>query len=118
MAWWFFILAPGTFRLLYDFITICFIALCTYQPSRLGELKEKTAHWYLGFSRLRPKELKMFDRVRMSRETQKKVRKWLMYVESLLQYHLLRSLLTMIKTPQMAWITFWVLYGYLDYACS
>jgi hypothetical protein len=82
MAWWLFILSPGTLRLLYDFITICFLAICTYQPSRLGELKEKTAHWYLGFARLRPKELRMFDRVRMSTETQKKVRKWIMYVKS------------------------------------
>jgi hypothetical protein len=82
MAWWLFILLPGTFRLVYEVITICFLALFTYRPSRLGELREKTAHWYLGFARLRPKELRMFDRVRMSKETQKKVRKWIMYVKS------------------------------------
>jgi hypothetical protein len=82
MAWWLFILSPGTFRLFYEFITISFLAICTSQPSRLGELREKTAHWYLGFARLRPKELRMFDRVRMSNETQKKVRKWMMYVKS------------------------------------
>jgi len=82
MAWWLFILSPGTFRLFYEFITISFLAICTSQPSRLGELREKTAHWYLGFARLRPKELRMFDRVRMSNETQKKVRKWIMYVKS------------------------------------
>jgi hypothetical protein len=82
MAWWLFVLSPGTFRLLYEFITISFLAICTYQPSRLGELREKSAHWYLGFAKLRPKELRMFDRVRMSHETQKKVRKWIMYVKS------------------------------------
>jgi hypothetical protein len=82
MTWWLFILLPGTFSLLYEVITICFLAIFTYQPSRLGELRERTAHWYLGFARLRPKELRMFDRVRMSKETQKKVRKWIVYVKT------------------------------------
>lgn len=75
MVWWVAVLTPGTVRLLYDISRISVTAIVKLDLSRLAEIRSKIARWYLGFARLHPKGLVMFDRVRMSIKTQQKIRK-------------------------------------------
>ena len=75
MVWWVVILTPGTLRLAYDIIAIVFMSIMTPGHSRMSEIRSKFAQWYLGFARLHPKTLKIFDRVKMTIQTRKKLRK-------------------------------------------
>ena len=70
MMWWVAILAPGTMRLLYDIVSITTVSLCTGRVKEVRRIRAKIAHWYLGFARLDPRTLKMFDRLKMSKKRQ------------------------------------------------
>lgn len=76
MAWWLFILLPGTVKLLYDIGTTIGLAFVKLEFGRLRRLRSIFALWYLGFARLDKSRLTMWDRVRMSNDTRERLRKW------------------------------------------
>jgi hypothetical protein len=76
MAWWLFVLLPPTICLLYDIVSISIIAPFKKQRSPGAEIRSKIARWYIGFARLNARSLRTFDRVRISPETQAKLRKY------------------------------------------
>jgi hypothetical protein len=79
MAWWLFVLTPGTLRLFYELVTITSVALCTWNLSKLRRIKKKAAIWYLGFARLNATNLKVFERVKMRRSTMDKLARFRLY---------------------------------------
>lgn len=72
MVWWVAILGPGTMRLLYDILSISTVSLYTGQVEDMRKIRARIVQWYLGFVRLDPRTLKMFDRIRMGKKRQAK----------------------------------------------
>jgi hypothetical protein len=72
MVWWVATLRPGTMRLLYDILSISTVSLYTGQVEDMGKIRAKIVQWYLGFVRLDPRTLKMFDRIRIGKKRQAK----------------------------------------------
>lgn len=87
MAWWVFILAPSTIRLLWEILCISFMA--TFSSgcgglSKLGTVQKKSnktlratlAQWYLGFARLDPTHLSIMTRFKLSGDNQVRLGKF------------------------------------------
>jgi hypothetical protein len=81
MAWWVYALAPGTLRLMWELGVIAAASVrgCKCATAQMS-VKAKVAKWYLEFAKLDGEKLRVFERLRISRVNQERLRNLRLYV--------------------------------------
>jgi hypothetical protein len=81
MAWWVYVLAPGTLKLLWELAVIALFSVfgCRCAKTEMT-VHQKITKWYLGFARLDRGALRIFEWVRISRVNQERLRNLRLYV--------------------------------------